>query len=273
MSSDLTKDSYPYLTGMSLRNRSHLVFDEFRQDKPDCITQDGQVVFIKTDYVKQFFSYVMPFIKNKVAIVTHNSALGVDSKYLDFLNNTKVTKWYAQNANFFHEKLISVPLGVANHRWPHGDVELIRNVSKKSSEKSHLVYMNFDINTNKTSRSAVYDIFRNKDYVRKGQKKPFKDYLEDLSSSKYCISPPGAGIDCHRIWESIAVGTIPIVERCHNISFHSKMPIMIIDDWTEVTKEELNHKYDFYTSVMYDKSPIYMDYWIEKIGLNKNVIK
>ena len=182
-------------------------------------------------------------------------------------------RWYAQNANTPHEKLESIPLGIANRRWPHGDIDLIESTKAKMTDKKHLVYMNFDIKTNVSDRSVVYDIFKDKDCVLKGEKKPFKDYLSDLSISKYCISPPGAGIDCHRIWESIAIGTIPIVERCHNVSFHAKMPIMIIDDWDTVTKEELEHKYDFYNSIMYDKAPLYLDYWIKKIGLNQDVIR
>ena len=269
----LTADSYPYLTGMGLRNRAHMVFDEFHQDRPNSIKEDGQVIFVKTDYIPQFFSYIMPSIKYQVNIITHNSALGIDASYNRYLNNSKILKWYAQNANFFHEKLESVPLGIANRRWPHGDVDLIEDIKSKTTEKQYLAYMNFDINTNATKRSVVYDVFKDKEYVLKGSKKSFKDYLVDLSLSKYCISPPGAGIDCHRIWECIAIGTIPIVERCHNISFHTKMPIMIIDDWNIVTKEELDHKYDFYNSILYNESPLYLEYWIDKIGLNQNVIR
>ncbi len=112
-----TSDSYPYVTGMGFRNRSHLVFDEFRQDTADNITQDGQIVFIKTDFVPIFFMNVMPKIRNNVKIITHNSALGIDLNYLQFLDNKRVINWYAQNANIRHEKLISIPLGLANKRW------------------------------------------------------------------------------------------------------------------------------------------------------------
>jgi hypothetical protein len=37
-----------------------------------------------------------------------------------------------------------------------------------------------------------------------------EDYIRALQTHKFCISPPGRGIDAHRTWESLMVGTIPI---------------------------------------------------------------
>ena len=48
---NLTQDSYPYITGMGIRNRCHMIFDEFRKDEANKIKYDGQVIFIKTDLV------------------------------------------------------------------------------------------------------------------------------------------------------------------------------------------------------------------------------
>ena len=249
-----------------------MIFDEFQQDSPDIITDDGQIIFIKTDMVPYFFNFVMPQIRNNVIILTHNSALGINERYIGFLNNNKVICWYAQNANFDHPRLFSIPLGIANLRWTHGDIAKIDKVNEMQLQKKNLVYMNFDLQTNISERTKVYDMFVDKDYVLKGSKKSFEEYLNDLARCKFTLSPPGAGIDCHRIWESIAVGTIPIVENCHNISFHTKMPILVIDDWRCLSQEFLEHKYYFLCSELYNKSPLYLDYWIQKIGL-KNVTR
>ena len=266
---DPTRDSYPYVTGMGFRNRCHMIYDEYQKDPPERITEDGQVVHVKTNFVPHFFSHVLPLINYRIVILTHNSSFGIDSSYSTFLNNKKIIRWYAQNANFFHPKLHSIPLGIANARWPHGNIGMVEQVIGKNYSKDFLVYMNFDLNTNYAKRSRVFEMFDEKDYVLKGQKKPFKEYLKDLARSKFTISPPGHGIDCHRIWESIAVGTIPIVENCHNISFHTRLPILIIDDWRLVDKDFLEHKHGFLTSDLYDRSSIYLDYWIKKIGLKQ----
>ena len=265
---NLTQDSYPYITGMGIRNRCHMVFDEFHKDEANKIKYDGQVIFIKTDLVPMFFMRIMPKINRSVVIVTHNSALGIGEEYKRFLDDPRIIKWYAQNANFRHSKLHSIPLGIANARWPHGDISKIKRVNNTKAEKDHLVYMNFDLKTNVTERTKVYDMFKNKEHVLEGERKPFEQYLMDLARCKYTLSPPGAGIDCHRIWESIAVGTVPIVQNCHNISFHTNMPIMIIDKWQEITKEYLEDRYDTFKNKDYTTDPLYLDYWVKKIGMS-----
>lgn len=271
----VTTDSYPYVTGMGFRNRCDLIFDEHHRDNPDKITKAGQVAFVKTDLISHFFRDIVPKLDYNIKIITHNSALGIDARYSSFLDNPKIIKWYAQNANYYHPKLESVPLGIANRHWPHGDTSLLDDLNDKNINKDHLVYMNFDLKTNIVERTKIYNLFNGKDFVLNGDKKIFKDYLADLARCKYTISPPGAGIDCHRIWESVAVGTIPIVQNCHNITFHTKMPIMIIDDWNTVDRKILEHKYDFYMSELYNKSALFLDHWINKINLKdiKNVTK
>jgi len=262
-----TADSYPYITGMGLRNRAHLVFDEFQKDSYSNISKDGQVAFVKTDLVRVFFMYVMPRIKYNVKIITHNSALGIDESYTDLIDHPRVICWYAQNANIQHVKLRSVPLGLANKRWEHGDVKTFETVRETSTKREHLVYMNFNTQTNPGERLEVLEKFRAKSFVYSASDRSFKDYLQDLRDSKFSLSPQGRGVDCHRVWESILMGTVPIVKRCQNISFYKDMPILMVDDWDEVSEDFLNKEY----SSIIDKrstSKLYLDYWIKKIGLN-----
>jgi hypothetical protein len=265
----VTTDSYPYVTGMGFRNRSNLIFDEHHQDTAEKVTKSGQVAFVKTDLVPHFFRDIVPNLKHDIKIITHNSALGIDQRYSVFLNDPRIIRWYAQNANFQHPKLESVPLGMANRHWPHGDVSIVEKINNDNIDKDHLVYMNFDLKTNLSERTKVYNLFKGKEYVLEGEKKPFKEYITDLSRCKFTVSPPGAGIDCHRIWESIAVGTIPIVESCHNITFHVKMPIMVINDWKMLDRNMLENKYDFFKSELYNTSGLFLDHWIKKIGLKE----
>lgn len=258
-------DSYPYVTGMGFRSRCHMICDEFGFAPSTDITGHGQCVFVKTDFVKMFEEHVLPNINFKVNLITHNSAIGIDKEYVSLLENPKIIHWHAQNANFKHPKLSSIPLGLANYRWTHGNYKIIEEVNSQIDEKPFLIYMNFDSSTNEEKRIPVQKRFADKDYVKKSGPKPYGEYLEDLRRSKFTISPPGAGIDCHRIWESVAVGTVPIVENCHNISFYEDMPILIIENWDEVQEEHLNEQYDKIINKSKDK--LYLDYWVDKLGL------
>ena len=47
----------------------------------------------------------------------------------------------------------------------------------------------------------------------------FSDYIKELSSCYFCLSPNGNGIDCHKHWECLYLGVIPIVTKKHKHEF------------------------------------------------------
>lgn len=88
-------------------------------------------------------------------------------------------------------------------------------------------------------------------------------YLNYISKSKFVISPPGNGIDCHRIWECMFLGTTPIVLYNECFSQFNHLPILFVDSWEEVTTESLRNKVDNYS---FDNiKELTLDYWREKI--------
>ena len=58
-------------------------------------------------------------------------------------------------------------------------------------------------------------------------------YLQQLSDHKFAFSPPGNGVDCHRIWECFYLGVIPIVKRSPHTENYKDLPVLIIDDWNQ----------------------------------------
>ena len=76
-------------------------------------------------------------------------------------------------------------------------------------------------------------------------KLPQKTVLKYISRSVFCISPPGNGIDCHRIWECLYLKCIPIVKYHHAFEQFKDLPILFIDDWNEVTTHFLKSKLSY----------------------------
>ena len=67
---------------------------------------------------------------------------------------------------------------------------------------------------------------------------PF-EYFRMHRDFAFEISPPGNGLDCHRHWENIYLGTIPIVFSSPKDDFHRRFPMVIIEDLDEITPENL----------------------------------
>lgn len=90
-------------------------------------------------------------------------------------------------------------------------------------------------------------------------------YFQILPHVKFVISPEGNGIDCHRHYEALMAGCIPIIE--HNPLIEEKYkgcPILYTTDYTEITEEYLNKKYEEMIDQEYDFSCLFLSYYTEE---------
>ena len=56
------------------------------------------------------------------------------------------------------------------------------------------------------------------------------------------LSPRGNGLDCHRTWEALYLDAIPIVWHSTLDSLYADLPIILINDWSEINEEFLRKK-------------------------------
>lgn len=90
-------------------------------------------------------------------------------------------------------------------------------------------------------------------------------YFDDLPKYKFVISPEGNGIDCHRHYEALIAGCIPIVEYNDHIQEKYKgCPILYTKDYTEITEAYLLQRYNEMLDTEYDFSKLMLDYYDEE---------
>lgn len=227
------------ITGNKFKRICHYSYDEFGfviQSEPT--ETETLKIFVKIDYVHSFFLNPpsRPFI-----LITHNGDLPVDGNCLRYMNTPNLIKWYGQNIMTTHTKLQSIPIGIANEKWSHGDESAFLDVIQKDIKKERLIYVNFDVNTNITERSYCLSQINKKGFLM-NDKLPFKQYLEEVAKSYFVVSPNGNGVDCHKTWEALYLKTIPIVTKSTNIEHYKELPIIVINDWSEFNPEDYTIK-------------------------------
>ena len=62
----------------------------------------------------------------------------------------------------------------------------------------------------------------------------------------FVVSPRGHGLDCHRTWESLLLGNIPIVKRSPLDSLYEGLPVVIVSEWDEITARSMKEWHDEY---------------------------
>jgi hypothetical protein len=136
--------------------------------------------------------------------------------------------------------------------------------------KLHLLYFHFSQTTSdpfftphKNMRQDVVDLLQSR--FPPSVPADFENYLIQLKDHKFALSPPGRGLDTHRTWEALMVGTIPIVISSPLDSLYDNLPVLIIEDWSILTPEYLEEQFCLFQSRTYDFSKIYSAYWKDRV--------
>lgn len=260
--------SAPYITGDGFRDYADFTFDEMNEPLNPRDVQPGNVIFVKTERIGEFFQNIHPHIPCRYILLTHNSDLGIPGAYASHLDEHKLIAWFGQNVEGpAHPKLHALPLGIANRYWHHGDPAVFDYVRGLfgTFKKKILLFMNFDLNSCMQERNHVYQIFKNKSFCTQGSAEAMYFYLISTAQSKFVLSPRGGGLDCHRTWEAFYMGAIPIVRSSASDSLYDGLPILIVKDWNHITQEFLEQKYREMSTQTYQLEKLWIDYWLNII--------
>lgn len=244
----------------------------------------GDTIFVRD--VNLFMDAVHPLIENPYIMITHGEFRDTCYEYqLSYLDDEKIIAWFAIHpTKSSHKKFFPIPLGIKQDPKYYKEktefAAFLRDL-RTNTPKSGLCYSNFEDSQN-PSRKKLKAYLSDKPFItNRSTALPFKEYFEDMAHFKFALSPRGWGPDCYRTWEALYVGTIPIVTRCEfdklyirSLTYtgsqldtlYEDLPILIIDDWSELTEEFLNRKYEEITSKSYDIRRIHMTYWLDKIS-------
>lgn len=178
---------------------------------------------------------------------------------------------------FRHPKLHDLPLGLPpiNYSIIH---ELSRNLMPFKQRETTL-YLNFSPHTH-SDRNAILSYVENlygnnSDVTIIRHTTSWVNYLLNLNNAKFIVSPPGAGLDCYRTWEAIIMGAIPIVLRSEISSLYDGLPVMFVDSWADIKRDNLQKFESEYLKSLRNgckpwRPKIWARYWITKIMEIKN---
>ena len=142
------------------------------------------------------------------------------------------------------------------------------DVMNMDIEKSHLVYLNFNTYTH-CDRPLVSNLFSDKEWTYLGNIENTlegrKRFLIDIKSSKFVFCPRGNGIDTHRLWETLYMGSYPIVKYENAHQLFTDLPILFIKDWNDIDEDFLNRKYEEFNNTNWNLDKLKLSYWLDFI--------
>lgn len=258
--------SAPFISGDTFRFFADYAYDELDTSLDPQKIQRGNTIFVKTDYLEDFFTKIHPQITQSYILISHNSDNPAPAIYAKFLDDEKILAWFAQNYDGYpHEKIHPIPIGLANFHWRHGNFHDILKIKKKTISKKYLAYVNINIQTFTNERTKVADHFASSSYCYKKTAQNYKKFLKDLAASHFIISPRGNGLDTHRLWEALYMGSIPVVKSSSLDPLYKDLPVLIIPEWEEVTEALLKEKQIEFSKKKSPSEKLFIQYWLDQI--------
>lgn len=94
------------------------------------------------------------------------------------------------------------------------------------------------------------------------------DHIWEVATSKFVLCPSGLGMDTYRLWETLLLGSIPIVES--NAGFdrtYSNLPVLVISHYSKLTPKLLHKAYDCFQRNLasYHYEYLRESYWLKMI--------
>ena len=248
-------------------NYNAFYYNEGIDTIPDYV-QNAKIIFVNTWTFDKFFKYIFPLLTGKYIFISHNSDISFDSRFERYLNTEKVIAWFSQNTEIIHDKLFSLPIGIANQQYEHGDLPLLKHLCEQDIKKDNLVYKNFNCSTNSSERIFI-DHITTANGILMHSNVQQKDYFYNLARSIFAVSPPGNGPDCHRVWECLYLNTVPIVKSSNTFNQFTDLPILFIDDWNTINKHWLQVRIELMQKSLSQsiiREKLSMSYWKNKIN-------
>ncbi len=247
-----------------------------------------QSIYVCTDALLNFSHYVVDGIHQPFTLVTGDSDTPINSNLIQhasiqkILNHPNLVRWFAQNMVADHPKLLQMPIGMDYHTmWERPGTwgltqqspiaqehALIHTFSKSPdfSERFFAGYCNWHFAIDRGDRQTFLERIDKSICLIEKNHLPRISSWQRQAQCMFVISPEGAGIDCHRTWEAILLGCVPVVKKSRFTELFTQLPVIVLDDWSEFNAAHMIQFIDRLNTKKFNFTPLFLRYWQDEFS-------
>jgi hypothetical protein len=262
--------SFPYLSGDTFRAMADHIWEVGKEDLKPSEIIPGDVIFCQSHMLEALCERVLTHASIPITLLLGNSDKNHTQSLGQLLADAGAVKTYAQNLVEHFPGVEPLPIGLEN-AWhsTNGRPRDFRAKRNRSQNRISRVMWAFNVETDPIGRKkAANELVNVPTADRLGLLTP-KQHRSALTRYSFVASPPGNGLDCHRTWEAMYLGCVPIVLRSHMTQYYEQLglPIWVIDSFEELhelTEEQLHAKYKD-LSPEFGSEAMWASFWISRI--------
>jgi hypothetical protein len=254
---------------------------------------DNMSIYVCSHLLKYFFKHILPKINKKFILVSGDSDLCIPKDVFTLRQSQRIflnpflLKWFAQNTQIqYIDKMVQLPIGVDYHTisnnpecslklpnessLPRFQESILLKLTKSAKpfyERTKKIYVNFTMQNDLFGdRKQSLETIPNELLEINQQFTPRTTNWQTIVNYAFVLSPFGCGMDCHRTWEALCLGSIPIVKAPNVKKMFQGLPVLIVQDWTEVTQELLDKTIEEFTKIEFTNEKLSLQYWVNQIN-------
>ena len=249
---DLEKriSSYPYLCSDTYLAKCERVIltlldlDKFIGEN----SNKYKTVYLDGDLIDQFIEAREQIPNIKTLVIGESDTTQYEQNLSSLYSN--VSKIFANNLVGKSERCFPIPLGLERqaHRGGGkvGDFKKQHRINSHSRTIPFLVAWNDATNAMRSKYRSELQNYSNCLVINK--RLHAKTIHKLMRKTLFVPSPAGNGIDCHRTWEAIYLGAVPVVLKSE---FYGRedWPVLVVDNWSDLlnkSKSDLESIYKEY---------------------------
>lgn len=204
-----------------------------------------------------------------LTMLIHNGDHIPSNSFFDSLDECGLTV-YSVNSTSLKPRIRPLPIGLENRHLRKNGIGKRFEIGKDQRfwinprvNDQLDVFSSFNISTNFAERNKAKHALLQSGYMFIEPNLTVNQYQDYVRKSRFVISPPGNGIDCHRTWEAIYLGAIPVVLRQYlSGQLIDMFPVFAISEWSEFLDMSQKEKDSLASSFNGRRYPaIEIDYW------------
>jgi hypothetical protein len=239
--------SFPFISGDTYKALCDLHYDgdnnQISREIESLSKASHTKLFIPVPLIRNFLRWVnssdYDFLTFDLFIHNGDSLPGMDelASLSGRFRRVYCVNWIGKSTN-----IQPIPIGLENRKLhtngvPRDFTKLINSGLPSTESRKEQILVSFSVSTNVTERSnALNNAEQFSEINLRHFQGSVSDYHQELLNSRFVLSPPGNGFDCHRTWEAIYLGAIPIVKEKYWPFSHLDLPVVVVQEWSELSR-------------------------------------
>ncbi|HHZ10958.1 MAG TPA: hypothetical protein GX405_19500 [Rhizobiales bacterium] len=197
----------------------------------------------------RFVAFALPSIREPFVLVTTDGDVSVPSELRPstvaaLLASPFLVAWYTQNADGTGApRIMPFPIGLDLHtpRPFSSPAALVRDLRRLAERRPPLaaqplkMFTDIDLNRNSRDRMEAVRMLADCGHVEFQRRRVSQHAIwKRYASFPFVLSLAGNGLDCHRTWEALHLGSIVVTKTSPLDPLFEGLPVVVVDDLAEL---------------------------------------